>query len=111
MSALARLLDAYVDTYLASGQVYGEELTALAAGLGATYQVRRGVHVLSRGGRVVLAATAAPPSRQTRTLLSQIPCASCGSLPVGSFPSGRTGDDRRRYACGPHEPIRPQVAP
>jgi hypothetical protein len=54
----------------------------------------------------------------TRQQVSLIPCATCGSLPTGEYPTVKpaddptrpTVDDRRRYSCGPHEPIWPKTA-
>ena len=45
-------------------------------------------------------------NRPVASSVSTIPCETCGSLPVGEYPTGRTIDDRRRYGCGPHRPFK-----
>ena len=46
-----------------------------------------------------------PPRERVRRL-SQKPCETCGALPVGEYPTGRTVADRRQYDCGPHRPFK-----
>lgn len=47
-------------------------------------------------------ATPKPP----KPLISVIPCATCGALPAGEYPVGKTGDDARYYRCGPHPALK-----
>ena len=42
---------------------------------------------------------------RARPILSLIPCATCGALPIGEFRQGKTADDGRYYDCGPHSPL------
>ena len=53
------------------------------------------------GGR--LAAAAVQHVREARRpVLSRVPCATCGALPIGEYGIGDGAEARRRYACGPH---------
>lgn len=106
MSALQHALDSYLD----SGVISPTAAEELAQQLHASYQVRRGVQLLVRDGRVVFAAQGAQ-SDWSEKRLSTIPCATCGALPSSDFPNGRKADGRRRYDCGPHKPIWPDGTP
>lgn len=99
-----RALRTMVAVYLATGAVGADAFAEFAKEIGGRYERRGGVHVAIRHGRVVAAGMKTPSTRVRP--LSTIPCATCGALPVGSFTNGADTDAARRYACGPHEPVR-----
>lgn len=99
MTGLKQLLVDYVET----GSTDGFESVCQANGW--RYERRNGVHLAyNADGRLVMAALVDVRDGR-REPLSTKSCATCGSAPVGSSEAGLTIDDRRRYACGPHEPI------
>ena len=92
---LKRLLDDYVERGTTRG------FRDWAEQMGWRVVKRRGCWAAYNGDRLVAAAVVTvrgAPHRQ----MSRMPCATCGSLPIGDYPSGRTVDERRRYGCGPH---------
>ena len=96
---LKQLLDDYVER----GTIRG--FRDWAEQMGWRVVKRRGCWAAYNGDRLVAAAVVTvrgAPHRQ----MSRMPCATCGSLPIGDYPSGRTVDERRRFGCV-HDPIWP----
>jgi hypothetical protein len=96
MTALGQVLQ----TYMESGHVLDEQVRQLAADIGGTYERRTYprlvLHLVRRGDHVVFAGSnERQATRYERP--DPIPCATCGSTPIGTFHDGSP-----RYDCGPH---------
>ena len=93
--ALGQLLEEYLE----SGTTTSFESVCLANDW--RYERHHGIRkAYTPDGRLAMAARVRIPVLPRRSVPTT-PCATCGSLPVGTYHDGS-----RRYGCGPHEPIR-----
>jgi hypothetical protein len=96
---LGQLLEDYTEQGTTRG------FPAWARGMGWRVVRRDGYWFAYNGDRLVAAAATTVRGAVSRQL-SRIACPSCGAMPTGEYPTGKSVDDRRSYSCGPHELVR-----